>query len=83
LPPLWPVAPIAFATYALATGAEAVRLGTPLGVAAIPTVWAMFPVLHGSHAAGFWAGLIQYLRAPDWTSEQELISTKRAVLRAI
>jgi len=83
LPPLWPVAPIAFATYALATGAEAVRVGKALGVAAIPTVWAIFPVLHASHATGFWAGLLQYLRAPDWTDEHEVIETKRAALRAI
>src|SRR5687767_3231474 len=39
-PPLWPVAPAAFATYALATGAEAVRVGRKVGAAAIPTVWA-------------------------------------------
>ena len=83
LPPLWPVAPVAFAAYALATGAEAVRVGKSLGVAAIPTVWRMFPVLHGSHAAGFAAGLIQYLRAADWTDEREVIPERRAVLRAV
>ena len=83
LPPLWPVAPIAFATYALATGAEAVRVGKPLSAAAIPMVWAMFPTLHASHAAGFWAGLLQYLRAPDWTDAHDVIDTKRAALRAI
>src|SRR5687768_17210093 len=57
LPPLWPVAPLAFATYALATGAEAVRVGSKLGTAAIPLVWAMFPILHISHGVGFAAGL--------------------------
>ncbi|HSN30791.1 MAG TPA: glycosyltransferase family 2 protein, partial [Kofleriaceae bacterium] len=31
IPPLWPLAPVAFATYALATGAEAVRVGSQLG----------------------------------------------------
>src|SRR6266850_8041227 len=36
LPPLWPVAAAAFATYALATGAEAVRVAGPLGPRAIP-----------------------------------------------
>jgi cellulose synthase/poly-beta-1,6-N-acetylglucosamine synthase-like glycosyltransferase len=83
VPPLWPVAPLAFATYALATGAEAVRVGSSLGIAAIPTVWRMFPVLHGSHAAGFAAGLFQYLRNADWTEEREVIPAKRAVLRAV
>src|SRR3954468_22991498 len=38
LPPLWPIAPVAFATYALATGAEAVRVSKELGPAAIPRV---------------------------------------------
>src|SRR5215510_6824286 len=48
VPPLWPLAPAAFAAYALMTGAEAVRVGRSLGAAAIPTVWAIFPVLHAS-----------------------------------
>ncbi len=82
LPPLWPIAPLAFAGYALATGAEAVRVGGKLGPAAIPAVWAMFPVLHASHGVGFAAGLLQYLRKPDWTPEPERI-TKRATLRAV
>src|SRR5688572_29952124 len=33
IPILWPFAPGAFATYALATGAEAVRVGSKLGIA--------------------------------------------------
>jgi succinoglycan biosynthesis protein ExoA len=82
LPPLWPVAPLAFASYALATGAEAVRVGAKLGPAALPLVWAMFPVLHASHGAGFAAGLIQYLRRPDWPAEPERIA-KRVTLRAV
>jgi succinoglycan biosynthesis protein ExoA len=84
LPILWPLAPVAFAAYALATGAEAVRVGKRLGPAAIPAVWAMFPVLHASHAAGFAAGLVQYLRNADWQTEPEVIpATRRAVLRAV
>lgn len=82
MPPLWPVAPIAFTTYALATGAEAVRVGRSVGVRAVPMVWAMFPVLHASHAAGFAAGLWRYLRQPDW-SEPDKIGAKRAILRAV
>ena len=82
LPPLWPVAPLAFAAYALATGAEAVRVGRALGPAAIPAVWAMFPVLHASHGAGFASGLLQYLRKPDWSAEPERIA-KKVTLRAV
>ena len=83
LPPLWPLAPLAFATYALATGAEAVRVGSKLGAAAIPLVWAMFPVLHVSHGCGFAAGLFQYLRNPDWPDEPERIGPRKAHLRAV
>ena len=82
LPPLWPIAPAAFATYALATGAEAVRVGRSLGVAAVPLVWAMFPVLHVSHGAGFAAGLVRYLRKPDW-AEPEIVAPRKAHLRAV
>ncbi|HEX4420502.1 MAG TPA: glycosyltransferase family 2 protein [Kofleriaceae bacterium] len=82
LPPLWPIAPLAFATYALATGAEAVRVGRTAGAAAIPSVWAMFPVLHASHGVGFAAGLLQYLRNPDWAAEPERIA-KKVTLRAV
>jgi glycosyltransferase involved in cell wall biosynthesis len=82
LPPLWPIAPAAFAAYALATGAEAVRVGRTAGASAIPTVWAMFPVLHASHGVGFAAGLLQYLRSPDWAPEPERIA-KKVTLRAI
>jgi len=83
LPPLWPLAPAAFATYALATGAEAVRVGNKLGPAAIPTVWAIFPVLHASHGAGFAAGLWQYLRNPDWPAEPERVPPRKVQLRAV
>ncbi len=83
LPPLWPLAPAAFATYALATGAEAVRVGRELGARAIPTIWAIFPVLHASHGAGFAAGLWQYLRNPDWPAEPERVPPRKAHLRAI
>ncbi len=81
-PPLWPLAPAAFAAYALATGAEAVRVGRHLGIAAIPTVWSIFPVLHASHGAGFAAGLLRYLRNPDW-KEPELVAPLQPALRAV
>jgi hypothetical protein len=85
IPLLWPIAPAAFATYALATGAEAVRVShkAGLGVAAIPLVWAMFPVLHLSHGSGFAAGLVQYLRKPDWPAEPERIGARKSHLRAV
>ena len=83
LPPLWPLAAAGLATYALATGAEAVRVGRAQGPAAIPMIWAMFPVLHASHGAGFAAGLWQYLRKPDWPAEPERVSARKPVLRAV
>jgi len=66
LPPLWPFAPLAAASYLLATGAEAVRVGRRAGLRSVPTVWGIFPVLHVSHGVGFASGLLQYLREPDW-----------------
>jgi succinoglycan biosynthesis protein ExoA len=83
LPPLWPAAAAAFTTYALAAGAEAVRVGRKVGVAAVPLVWAMFPVLHLAHGAGFAAGLARYLRKPDWPQEPERIGPRKAHLRAV
>ncbi len=84
-PPAWPLVPAAFATYALITGAEAVRLTTraKLGVAAIPSVWAMFPTLHVSHGVGVAAGFIKYLMKPDWPAEPERVTSKKPILRAI
>jgi cellulose synthase/poly-beta-1,6-N-acetylglucosamine synthase-like glycosyltransferase len=83
VPPLWPLAGATFATYALATGVEAVRVARKLGPASIPLVWAMFPVLHISHGCGFAVGLWQYLRKPDWPAEPERIGPRRAQLRAV
>ena len=83
VPLLWPLAPAVFATYALATGAEAVRVGRSLGLGGIATVWRVFPVLHASHAAGFAAGLWQYLRTPDWPAEPERVAPRKAQLRAV
>jgi succinoglycan biosynthesis protein ExoA len=85
VPPLWPLAPFAIGGYLLATGVEAFRVSRSIGIAAFPTVWRIFPVLHASHAAGFWAGLLQYVRKPDWTETPdrvEPLAPERA-LRAI
>ena len=81
VPPLWPLAPAAFAAYALMTGAEAVRVAAPLGPAGVLTAWAIFPVLHASHGAGFASGLLHYLRAPDWGPIETLEA--RPALRAV
>lgn len=62
-----PLTPFAFGAYALATAAEAVRVGRSAGLASIPVVWAIFPVLHVSHGVGFAAGLVHYgLVDRDW-----------------
>jgi succinoglycan biosynthesis protein ExoA len=84
-PPLWPVAPLAFGAYALATGAEAIRVGRGAGADAVATVWAIFPVLHASHGVGFAAGLLRYLRRPDWTPPERLAAgaDRRAHLKVV
>ncbi|MFW5740278.1 MAG: glycosyltransferase family 2 protein, partial [Myxococcota bacterium] len=74
----WPLQPFTlpyFLTYGLATGLEAVRVGRGLGARSIPTVWAIFPVLHASHGAGFATGLVRYLRRPDWREEPERLES--------
>jgi succinoglycan biosynthesis protein ExoA len=68
----WHIGGLSLAGYALATGAEAVRVGRSEGLAAIPVVWAIFPVLHASHGAGFAVGLAKYLLRPDWAPPEHL-----------
>jgi glycosyltransferase involved in cell wall biosynthesis len=82
-PLAWPLVPAAFATYALATGAEAVRVAHHLGPRGVATTWAIFPTLHVSHGLGVWAGFLRYLRKPDWPAEPERVGPKRAHLRAV
>jgi succinoglycan biosynthesis protein ExoA len=85
LPPLWPLLPAAAATYLLATGAEAVRVNTThrLPTRSIPTIWAIFPMLHASHGLGFATGLLHYLRHRDWPAEPDRIPARRSHLRAV
>jgi glycosyltransferase involved in cell wall biosynthesis len=83
MPPLWPAAAAAIASYALVAGAEAVRVGGTLGPRAIATIAAIFPTLHVSHGLGFASGLLQYLRAPDWPAEPDRVPPKKVVLRAV
>ncbi|MBI2392738.1 MAG: glycosyltransferase family 2 protein [Deltaproteobacteria bacterium] len=61
-----PVAAIAASAYALVTLVEAVRVAHGEGFRAVPVVWAIFPVLHVSHAIGFASGLVRYALSPDW-----------------
>ncbi len=70
-----------FGLYALLAGLEAVRVGRAAGLAAIPLVWAMFPVLHVSHGVGFAAGLMRYARRPDWSAQPSTleVSSQRRV----
>ncbi|HZU85079.1 MAG TPA: glycosyltransferase family 2 protein [Polyangiaceae bacterium] len=67
-----PLGAWSLAAYALATGAEAVRVGRSEGLAAIPVVWSIFPVLHVSHGVGFAAGLVRYALRPDWEPVERL-----------
>jgi glycosyltransferase involved in cell wall biosynthesis len=67
-----PFTPLAFGGYAAATLIEAVRVGSKAGVATIPVVWAIFPVLHVSHGLGFAAGLARYGLRPDWDEPEKL-----------
>jgi glycosyltransferase involved in cell wall biosynthesis len=57
---LHPLTPVALGAYTLVTAAEAVRVGRGAGLAAVPAVWAMFPVLHVAHGVGFAAGLVHH-----------------------
>jgi glycosyltransferase involved in cell wall biosynthesis len=58
--------------YALATGAEAVRVGSREGALAVPVVWALFPAVHAARGAGFAAGLVRYVVKPDWQDAERL-----------
>jgi succinoglycan biosynthesis protein ExoA len=62
----------AFGGYALATLAEAVRVGRKASLSSIPVVWAIFPVLHVAHGTGFAAGLVHYALHPDWQDVERL-----------
>ncbi len=64
VPPLQAFAPLAFGSYASLTGAEAVRVGSKVGLWAIPVVWAIFPTMHLSHGIGMLQGLVKYTLKP-------------------
>jgi glycosyltransferase involved in cell wall biosynthesis len=58
--------PVALSAYAVLTGAEALRVGRRLGAAGVAAVWSIFPIMQAAHGIGFAAGLVHYLRRPDW-----------------
>ena len=58
--------------YALSALLEAARVGRSEGLASVPVVWAIFPVLHAAHGAGFAAGLVQFALRPDWGAVERL-----------
>jgi cellulose synthase/poly-beta-1,6-N-acetylglucosamine synthase-like glycosyltransferase len=70
--PWQPLGSWTLAAYALATGAEAIRVARGEGALAVPVVWAIFPVLHVAHGAGFAAGVVRYALKPDWTRDEKL-----------
>lgn len=80
---LQPFAPLVFGAYAVITGVEAVRVGRAAGIAQIPTVWAIFPVLHISHGVGFFMGLAHYLRHPDWEAAETLPTNETPELHLV
>ncbi len=64
VPPLQALAPLFFGAYAAVTGIEAVRVGSKVGLWAIPVVWAIFPTMHVSHGIGMLQGLVKYTLTP-------------------
>jgi len=74
-----PLAPWSLAAYALATGAEAVRVGRQEGPLAVPVVWAIFPIVHVAQGAGFATGLVRYVLRPDWSAGERLPPNEAAV----
>jgi succinoglycan biosynthesis protein ExoA len=76
--PLQPLTPWIFGAYGALCVIEAVRVGRAAGLAAVPRVAAIFPVLHVAHGLGFGAGLLHYLRRPDWDADERLAPASAA-----
>jgi len=53
-----PLSPVALASYALLTGAAAVRVSRGEGLAILPLTWAAFPLMHLAQGAGFATTLV-------------------------
>jgi cellulose synthase/poly-beta-1,6-N-acetylglucosamine synthase-like glycosyltransferase len=76
---LQPFTPILFGAFAALSGFEAVRVGRKAGLARIPTVWAIFPLLYVAHGLGFAVGLARYLVRRDWGEAERLPARARSV----
>lgn len=72
LKPMSVVTWAAFASYATLAGIEASRVAAKHPGARWMTVWAIFPVMHVSHAFGVAAGLCRYSVIGDWGSTEKL-----------
>lgn len=72
--PLHGLTPLALGAYGALTAAEAIRVGRRLGLARIPVVWSIFPILHVAHGVGAAAGFLHYLRRPDWREPERIPS---------
>ena len=68
--PFQPFTPFVFGLYGAANLYEAVRVSRGHGLAMVPAVAAIFPVLHLSHGIGFGLGLVHYALHPDWSREE-------------
>ncbi|MDB4939406.1 MAG: Succinoglycan biosynthesis protein exoA [Labilithrix sp.] len=68
---LQPLTPFVFGLYGIANLYEAVRVTRGEGLAMVPVVASIFPVLHVAHGVGFAVGLVHYALSPDWSREPE------------
>jgi succinoglycan biosynthesis protein ExoA len=71
---LQPFTPWLFGAFALLTGLEAVRVGRAGGMRQVATVWAIFPVLYVSHAAGVLSGTARCLFHGTWQAPERLVT---------
>jgi glycosyltransferase involved in cell wall biosynthesis len=61
-----------FALYALATGAEAIRVARGRPESKALAIWPLFPVMHVAHGCGMLAGFVSYGLRPDWAAPERL-----------
>ena len=69
--PWQPLLPFALGIYGAAIAVEGIRVSRKHGLSLAPVVASIFPVLHVCHGLGFGAGLLRYLRNPDWPADAE------------
>lgn len=63
---------VAFGAYATIAGAETCRVTSKHPGSRIATTWAIFPVMHVSHAVGVAIGFCRYAAHPNWSSVEKL-----------